>query len=410
MYPVIRFVTVLLGATAVPALAQSPLTLAEAETQALAQAPALMRMRATVDAASARTISAGRLPDPQLSLGVINVPTDSYRLNQDDMTMTMVGVRQMFPPWGGLDARAQRAAGEQAQEQARLEIERRGLLRDVRHAWLDLYYSESARRLVESVRDLARRDLAAAEGRRRAAQNTLRAVYQARQQLARFDERLPALRAQSEQARAKLSRWIGTAARDPLPQALPVLPVPAAFNAELNPEWRAARAGLDTARAEVNMARAEYRPGVMFDLQYGFRRPMPDGTERSNMVTAMVTLDLPLFPSRRQDPRLAASESLESAARYASDDKQRVLQATDEALRADQAALAERIHVYEQELLPSLRHEVEDAGAGFVRELSERLMVRMKTIETEVELLRLRIDQVKIQSELLYLNGEEPHS
>jgi len=410
MYPVIRLVVVLLGAASVPVLAQGPLTLADAEALALAQAPSLLRARANVDATAARAISAGRLPDPQLSFGAINVPTDSYRLNQDDMTMTMVGIRQVFPPWGGLDSRAQRAAGEQAQEQARLEIERRSLLRDVRHTWLELYYAQGAQRLLETERELARRDLVAAEGRRRAARDTLRAVYQARQQLARFDERLPMLRAQSEQTRAKLSRWIGAAARDPLPDTLPELPVPPAFNPELNPEWRAAQAGLDTARAEVDMARAEYRPGVMFDLQYGFRQPMPDGATRPNMITAMVTLDLPIFRAKRQDPRLAASESLESAARFMSEDKQRELQAMDQSLRAERSALVERLRIYEQELLPSLRHEEQDAGAGFVRELSERLMVRMKSVDAELELLRLRIDLAKNQTELLYLNGEEPHS
>lgn len=405
-----RFVIFALGAIAVPALAQTPLTLADAETRALAHAPSLMRMRAAVAAASARTVSAGRLPDPQLLLGAINVPTDSYRLNQDDMTMTMVGVRQAFPPWGSLDARAQRAAGEQAQEQARLEIERRGLLREVRQAWFELYYADNARRLLESARELAGRDLAAAEARRRAAQDTLRAVYRARQQLARLDERLPMLRAQSEQARARLARWIGAVARDPLPDALPVLPAARTFDPEHSPEWRAAQAGLDVAHAEVDMARADYKPGVMLDLQYGIRRPMPDGTERPDMVTAMVTLDLPLFRARRQDPRLAASESMESAARDASDDKRRELQAMDQSLRAERDALAERVRVYEQELLPSLRHEAQDASAGFARELTERRAARMKEIDAELELLRLRVDLAKAQTELLYLNGEEPQS
>lgn len=405
-----RFVIFVLGAIAVPALAQNPLTLADAETRAIEHAPSLMRMRAAVDAASARTVSADRLPDPQLLFGAINVPTDSYRLNQEDMTMTMVGIRQTFPPWGSLDSRAQRAAGEQAQEQARLDIERRGLLREVRQAWLELYYTEGARRLLESASELARRDLAAAEARRRAAQDTLRAVYQAHQQLARLDERLLMLRAQSEQARARLARWIGAAAHDPLPDALPTLPAARTFDPDRNPEWRSAQAGLDVAHAEVNMARAEFKPGVMLDLQYGFRRPMPDGTERPDMVTAMVTLDLPLFRAKRQDQRLAESESMESAARYASDDKRRELQAMDQSLRAERDALAERVRVYEQELLPSLRSEAQDASAGFARELTERRAARMKEIDAQMESLRLRVDLAKAQTELLYLNGEEPQS
>ncbi|MHB8536213.1 MAG: hypothetical protein ACYDBW_12320, partial [Sulfuricaulis sp.] len=48
------------------AAAESELTLAAAEQLALAQAPALARANANVKAAAERTVSAGRLPDPQL--------------------------------------------------------------------------------------------------------------------------------------------------------------------------------------------------------------------------------------------------------------------------------------------------------------------------------------------------------
>lgn len=388
------------------AAAESELTLAAAEQLALAQAPVLARANANVKAAAERTISAGRLPDPQLTLGAINVPTDTYRLNQEDMTMMEVGVRQAFPPGDTLAARTRRAEQEHAREGERRETERRNLLRQVRQTWFELYYAERAQRLLESERELARRDVAAAEARRRAAQDTLRAVFQARQQLARLDERLPMLRAQAERARALLGRWIGEAARAPLPDALPALPAPENFDPRRNPEWRATQAEFEAARADVDMARQEYKPAWMLDLSYGFRQPTPNGTSRPNMVTAMVTVDLPVFRAKRQDRRLAESEAKEAAARYESDDKQRELLAMHQTLRAERNALAERVRVYEEELLPSLRREAQDASGGFARELTERRAARMKEIDAEIELLRLRVDLAKTQAELLYLTGE----
>src|SRR3989344_4555902 len=90
-------------------LAAPELTLAGAERLALEQAPGLARARASVAAFSERTAYEGRLPDPQMTLGLLNVPTDSYRLDQEDMTMTMVRVRQSFPPGDPLGARTRRA-------------------------------------------------------------------------------------------------------------------------------------------------------------------------------------------------------------------------------------------------------------------------------------------------------------
>ncbi|HLE93468.1 MAG TPA: hypothetical protein VI543_02665, partial [Sulfuricaulis sp.] len=76
------------------AVAAQEITLPEAERLALEQAPWLAHHRTNMDAAAERTVYEGRLPDPQLIVGAINVPTDTYKLNTEDMTMTMVGIRQ----------------------------------------------------------------------------------------------------------------------------------------------------------------------------------------------------------------------------------------------------------------------------------------------------------------------------
>lgn len=406
-FPVVARIALSFVALAAPLTAGAALTLAEAEKLALERAPGLERARATVMASTERVVYEGRLPDPQLTTGFVNVPTDSYNLRQDDMTMSMVGVRQAFPPGDTLGARTRRAERELSREEALLELERRGLLRQVRATWYELYYAERGLRLLEATQALARRDLESAEARYRAAQETQRGVLRSRQALARIEERLPMLRAAAGRARAELARWIGAAAREPLPEALPSLPEPpAGFDPMRHPAWRAAEAEVGAMRAEVDMARQEYKPGWMLDLQYGFRRPMPDGTERPDMVTAMVTLDLPIFRSKRQDRRLAERQAKEAAARYETEDKRRELEAMYDAVRAERDAIAARIQVFERQLVPSLRHETEVTLAGFAREQAELRDARMRVLDAELELLRLRVDQAKTQSELLYLTGE----
>src|SRR3990167_6426998 len=130
-------ITLLAGAPNV--LAAPELALAEAERLALEQAQGLARARSSVAAVSERTAYEGRLPDPQLVIGALNVPADSYSFRREDMTMSMIGVRQAFPPGNTLGIRPRRAQQEVTREQARLEIERRGLLKQVRALWFDLY-------------------------------------------------------------------------------------------------------------------------------------------------------------------------------------------------------------------------------------------------------------------------------
>ena len=392
---------------AAPLSAGAALTLTEAERLALERAPGLERARATVAASTERVVYEGRLPDPQLTTGFVNVPTDSYNLRQDDMTMTMVGVRQSFPPGDTLNLRSQRAEKELTREEARLEAERRNLLRQVRQTWLEIYYLNHSLRLLEETRRLQRKQLEAAEGRYRAAADMQQALIRARQALARVNEREPMLKAQITRARAQLGRWIGEAATLPLPAELPALPVPAPdFDTARHPELLAAEAMHNAARLEVNMARQEYKPGWMLDLQYGFRRPMPDGTERPDMVTAMVTLDLPLFRSKRQDRRLAEKQALESGARLDAEDKRRELVAMYQSMRAEYEALVARAKIFEEQLLPAIRREAQVTVEGFARDQTEYRDAQMKALEAEQEYTRVRVDLAKTQAELLYLTGE----
>lgn len=382
------------------------LTLADAERLALDHAPWLHHHRTNVDAAAARAVYEGRLPDPQLTLGALNVPTDTYKLNQEDMTMVMVGVRQAFPPGDTLDQRSRRAEQELKREEARLELERRNLLRDVRRTWLDLYYTATARRNVDATRPLLERQLDAAEGRYRAAQEGQLAVLRARQTLARLDDRAAELQAAERLQRATLARWIGDAARAPMPDALPPLPAPDRFDVERHPDALAARAGLEAARAEVAMARAEYRPGIMLDLQYGFRRTAPDGMERPNTVTAMVTFDLPIFRAQRQDRRLAEKQAMETGATFELEDKRRELASAYDSAMAEHETLAQRVRLYEERILPPARAAARLTVAGFARDQAELRDARMQELEADLEFTRLRAALARSQAALLYLTGE----
>jgi outer membrane protein TolC len=390
------------------AFAAPELTLAEAERLALEQAPWLQHHRTNADAATERAVYEGRLPDPQLTLGVANVPTDSYRLNREDMTMTVVGVRQAFPPGKTLKLKTERAEKELAREQARVQMEQRNLLRQVRQAWLELYYQEQSLRTLDESRRLARKQLDAAEGRYRAAQETQQSVLRSRQALARLDERVPMIRAQRLRLQAQLARWIGDAAYQPLPAELPALPTaPGEFDVTHHPEWIATQTMLDEARVEVEIARQEYKPGMMLDVSYGFRRPMPDGTERPDLLSAMVTFDMPVFRNKRQDRKLAEKQTMEAGARFELDDKRRELESMDRSLRAELDGLTEREKIFAERLLPATRREAQVTVAGFARDQSEYRDALMKSLDVELEYLRLRVDRAKAQSDLLYLTGEQ---
>ena len=404
---VARF-ALLITSLAAPLSAGAALTLAEAERLALAHAPWLAHHRTNVSAAAERVVYEGRLPDPQLIVGVVNVPTDTYSTRPDDQSAYQVGLRQQFPAGDTLKLKSQRAQKELSREEARLEMERRNLLRQVRITWFELYYVNRSLGVLEENRALQQRLVSDAEGRYRATAGGQPEVLQARQTLARNDDRIAMLRAQRARGQAQLSRWIQEAAFGSLPATLPdTTSPPDSFDPTRHPEWLAARAGFEAAGIDANIARQEYKPGFMVDVGYGLRRARPDGVERPDMLTALVTFDLPIFREKRQDRRLAEKQALETSARFEAEDKRRELDSMYRGARAEHEALAQRVKIFAERILPAAEREASLTVAGFARDQSMRREARVKALDTTLELTRLRVDLAKSRAELLYLTGEE---
>jgi len=387
--------------------AQSELTLSETERLALDNAPWLQHHRSMANAAEARATYESQLPDPEVYLGAVNVPTDSFQLNKEDMTMLAVGVRQQFPAGDTLSLRGKLAEQEFSRGRSDLEMERRRLIRQVRQTWLELYYANQAVRILNESRALAQRQIEAAERRYRAALDEPLAVLNARVTLAQLNEREPMLNADIARLRAELGRWVGANAALAMPQDLPSLATPSpTFDVTHHPEWQVTQAQQDGANTEVDLARQAYKPNWAVDLSYGSRQPMPDGTRRPDMVTAMVAVSLPLFTAKRQDQRLAERQMLAASAQFGVEEKRRELESQYTVARAEYSALEQRVLITTEQLLPALHRAAEITSSGYAREESGRREARLKILETDQSLLRLRVDLAKTQAALLYFTGE----
>ncbi|MEY2920491.1 MAG: hypothetical protein RL261_1796, partial [Pseudomonadota bacterium] len=154
-----------------PAVAAG-LTLAESERIAVERDAMLREMRAQGAAMRERAVMDGQLMDPQLRVGAVNVPVDSFSLDKEDMTMLEVGVVQEFKP--GQSRQLSRKQMEQlaaAMDATALDRERI-VRREVRKLWTQLAFVGSARALlleqsswVEQMRQSAKARYASGEGR-----------------------------------------------------------------------------------------------------------------------------------------------------------------------------------------------------------------------------------------------------
>jgi outer membrane protein TolC len=356
--------------------------------------------------------------DPKLRLGAVNLPVDSFSLDAEDMTMLEVGVSQEFPAGRTRELARKRMEQSATATEAAAADRRLVVVREVRHAWTELAYVARARELlngqvewVEQMRSSARARYAAGEGKQLD-------VLQAGLDVAMLREQLLDLDRDEAMRRAQLGRWIGDeearrVAVKSLPARAPLEPLATLEErllqhpAQLDYERRIAAAETGT-----DLARQRNRPAWMLDVSYGFRNGnMPDGEPRSDMLSAMVSFDLPLFRANRQDREVAAARAETRALHEMHDDHQREMGAmlAEAWSVADRTAALERF--YETDLLPLAGQSVQAALLAYRSNramIDEVITARRAWLETSLKHLRLATDRAQAQYNVDYLVGEAP--
>ena len=212
-----------------------------------------------------------------------------------------------------------------------------------------------------------------------------------------------------------LSQWIGDVAWNSISMEFPQLPA-LQENVDLNqvipqhPLIRAESAKVAASKQMTEMAKQDYKPGWSLLLDYGFRSGNnPDGTERADFATAMVSLDIPLFTGNRQDKTVSANQKKVSAARYTKDDQLRKLKQFYEKNQHLWSRLGERELLYKNSLLTAAKNNSKASLKAYQSGVSEfNTLMRAQITELDVRLedLRVRIDRAAAQARLLYITGD----
>jgi outer membrane protein TolC len=125
----------------------------------------------------------------------------------------------------------------------------------------------------------------------------------------------------------------------------------------------------------------------------------------------MLSFDLPLFTGDRQDRRVSAARADERAARRRVEDQRRELTAALEAAWARRQRLAERIALFETEILPASADYVDATRFAYQNDLApfdELVRAEQSLLESRLDRLRLEADRRIAEVELDYRAGTTP--
>ena len=394
------------------ALAQIPLTLADAQRQAIERSRMLVAQDSAVIASREMAVSAAQLPDPVAKLGINNLPVngeDRFSVTRDFMTMRSVGLMQELTRAEKREARAARFEREADKSLADKSVTIAAIQRDTAIAWLDRYYAEAMSTVVSEQSRAAAAEIEAAEGAYRAGRGSLSDLLSARAASVALDDRASELSRKVRAAKIALARWLGGAAEAPL-AGRPVIDTIrldlTTLDADINhhPELAVLARKEDVAAAEVRIAQANRKADWSVELMYSQRGPA-----YSNMISVGVSVPLPWDRNNRQDREVASKLAMLDQARAEREDMLRAHAAELRAMIAEWENDRERSARYERELLP-LASERTQATVGAYRgakaSITDVLLARRGEIDVRMQALQLEMDTARLWAQLNFLLPE----
>lgn len=321
------------SATAVSAQAE-PMTFDQALAKASETAPSLKAAGLRADAARSSGRAAGSLPDPKLSLGLENVPISgpmAGRFGDDEMTMASVGVMQDVLSGAARRADVGRAEAEVGVADAQALAAAREVRLATALAWIDLYYAQARLAALDDIEKTLKPVLDSAPSAVARGARPAETIDPAEWQVALADRR-STLQADIARAKAALVRWTGDPEADVtgMPPHWEVDPVTLRADLDRHPTLQVFDAQVRLADAEVAGARATRSSDWSWELAYQKR-----DDRFGDMVSARLTLSLPIRQGERQGPVIDARSADATRARADRDAARRQLIAALDADLAD---------------------------------------------------------------------------
>ena len=351
------------------------LTLEAAVTEALQQNPKLSARQAHSDAKARLPSQRGALPDPSLSFKALNLPTDTFALDQEPMTQLQVGLNQTFPFPGKLGLRqriAERESGASNEQTSEVRIQ---LVRDVKTIWWQLFFLDRALETVQRNQELLHQFVEVAETKYEVGLGLQQDVLLAQLELSRLLDNELTLQGKRRVAEASLAEFMDysgevslklpSTADDELPRLPP--------DEVLLEKARTARPLLaqrlrlqEAARSRLDLSEKDYMPDFKLGVAYGFRQgDNLDGSARSDFASVMLSVNLPLYAGSKQDQAVKQRAYELSAAKDELREAHAQMRASVSQAIADYGRARDQVGLFKNGIIPQAQQTVESMLAGY---------------------------------------------
>lgn len=353
------------------------LTVDAAVNAAIRNNPNLAEMQARYEALAELPPQMGTLPDPTINLNAMNFPTDSWDRNQEAMTQVQIGISQVFPFPGKLSLMEGAASHDALAAGHSVDELRLQLIENVKSKWWQIYYMDRALDTLESNKELLRQFIAVATTKYETGKGLQQDVLLSQLELSSLLDQDIQLQGIRRNQVIQLNILMGEPASEliilpnKVSKLLPGLSSEAVLYQKavsLRPRLKQMEAQVDAAESRLELAKRDYYPDFKLGVLYGDRagdNPLPQGGSRSNLVSVMLGVKVPLYAGRKQS-RAVSQKSLEvNKNRYALVDETALVSAAISSAVTDYRRAQQQFSLFGSGIVPQAQQTVQSMMAGY---------------------------------------------
>ena len=422
----LRFVVALISI--LPFSVFAAITMQDAVKMAIQHDPWLEGSQLQERALRATSKGVNVLPDPMLSMGLLNLPSDGFAFDQEPMTQMKVGLAQTFPRGDSLAIRQQQLDYQADQHPYQREDRKAKIRVTVSQLWLDALKADLTIRLIERDRGLFEQLVDIVKASYSSAQGNTRQqdVISAQLELARLDDRLTAVNSQRDTALMNLSEWLSLEALQAVSatfaenMSLPTVPDLADNIQQLlkrtdnmgliqlltqHPAILSIEQSAKAGETAVKLAKQKYKPQWGVNASYAYRDDDPLGKSRADFFSIGITVDIPIFGHTQQDSEVAASrlsaQAIETDKRLL---QQRMLSQMLSLYQQD-VRFEQRIAGFQLSILPQIQEQADASLSAYTTDdgdFSEVMRARIGQLNAHIDLIHIQIEKLKTRMQLGY--------
>jgi len=351
------------------------LSLNKAVTEALAVNPGLAAIEARARALAEIPGQVDALPDPSLSVNIVNLPLDSFSFTQEGMTQFQVGITQALPYPGKLALRSRAASQEANAAESDLKEKRLQLVRDVKTVWWNLFYLDRTLEVITRNQVLLKQFVSVAETRYTVGRGLQQDILLAQLELSKLSDSAIRVQNMRENEVVRLNVLMDHPAAEPvhLPSAVDETLLSPVSTEVLQQRAVAARPSLaaqtermGAARSRVDLAKKDYAPDFKVGAVYGLRNGNnPDGSSRADLGSVMFSMNLPLYTGSKQDRAVDQRNAEWMQQKYQLHDQRNQVASQVQQAVTDYRRAGEQAQLFQQQIIPQARQTVDAMLAGY---------------------------------------------